>query len=86
MIDDQVLIDGENNFSFVTSDDENKELYGIFYQSDFMRKLYQAYGQVLFMDFTYDTNTNKYPQLTLTVLDNQLTSRIVGMSWAAYER
>ena len=51
-----------------------------------MRKLYQANGQVLFKDFTYDTNTNKYPQLTLTVLDNQLTSRIIGILWAAYER
>jgi hypothetical protein len=84
----QTIIDreGPENFSYVTSNDDKLELYGVFYQNDYMRKLYQEYGNVLFMDFTYDTNKNKYPQLTLTVLDNNLTSRIVGMAWAAYER
>jgi len=86
VVDNQIKTDGGDYFSYVHSKDDKKELYGILYQDPYMKKLYKAYGDSLHFDFTYDTNTSEYPSMVMTVLDNNLTSRIVGIALSAYER
>ncbi len=66
-----VNLDGEKSVDdpFYFSVDESKNIHTIFYQNEHMKKLYQQYGQVLFVDGTYKLNENKYPLYLFVVQD-----------------
>ena len=51
----QIKIDGQDNFNF-SFDDKDQSIYIIFYQTEEMRRVYQNYGQILFVDGTYKIN------------------------------
>lgn len=85
VIDRQIQRDGANNFHYIESDSKEK-LYGIFYQSNRMRRLFKTYGTLMFLDGTYQTNRNSYPCLIFVVTDHNRESRIVGFVLIAHER
>jgi hypothetical protein len=86
VINDKIKQDGGvNNFHYIQSEDQ-KEIYGAFYQNDSMRDIFQTYGTQLFIDSTFKLNKNDYPVIVFVVSDHNRESRIVGFALVAFER
>ncbi len=51
-----------------------------------MRDLYKRYGQVLFIDGTYNLNTNKYACYLFVVVDEFGYTQVVSWALTAFER
>ncbi len=78
-------IKGVNNFHYIQNQEQD-EIYGIFYQNQRMRDLFKTYGNVLFIDGTYKLNKVNYPCVVFVVTDHNRESRVVGFALIAFER
>ena len=62
-----------------TNGNENRLQYIIFASKN-MKKLYNAYSDVIFADITYNTNKYKLPLMIFSIVDSQGKSNIITMA------
>ena len=67
-MDDRILKDKKNNFTIATNESDNT-IYMIAYQNDEMMIAYEDFGEMLFVDGTYQVNRNKYSLYFFSVKD-----------------
>jgi len=64
--------------SIVAVADDNGELMLLFWQSEFMKKVYNSYPSMLFMDGTYKINNRNMPLYCLMIVDGEGKGHVVG--------
>ena len=64
--------------SIVAVADDNGELMILFWQSEFMKKMYSSYPSMLFMDGTYKINNRNMPLYSLMIVDGEGKGQVVG--------
>ena len=85
IINQQIEKDGGDYFKYIKNE-ENQDLYAIYYQNPQMKEFYRRYSNMLFVDSTYNLNDVKYPALVLVVQDEDGQSYPVCVIILAYER
>ena len=58
--------------------DDNGELFVLFWQSSFMKTMYEAYPTLLFMDGTYKINNRGMPLYSMLVVDGDGKGQVVA--------
>ena len=85
VVDERIKLDGADYFNFA-QDPTQQELYIVYYQNKTMQELFNQYGELLFIDGTYNLNENNYSNYNIAVQDCNGNSQLVATSLVAYER
>ena len=86
IIDSQIKMDnGKNYFNFMQNE-QGDEFYGLFYQNNRMKSLFQTYGAITCIDGTYNINKQHFPCINFVVTDHNRQSRVVAYALLTCER